>query len=1368
MKNRYTPTNFIISFFFSLFAVAICHAASGNSNRIHFRRLSVNDGLSQNTVLALTQDHNGKIWVGTIDGLNWYDGYRFAPLYKNLNDSTSLSNNHIYSLCTDAEGTVWVGTLTGLSRYNIVGNNFTNYSLPEGLPVQIFAIEDLKDKNQLALGTNNGLVIFDKKTGSMTPHPHLQGTTIYSVCKMNEVFLLGTSSGVYHYQPHDNSVVQLLPELKKEVISSITYDPRKRVCWLGSFISGVYCIDENFRIKKFYLHKDNQQQEPLDAVRTLAQDDKGRIWIGTINALFILEPETETIEKYTFSHDNENSLAHNSVRSILKDNQGGIWVGTFYGGLNYYHPMAPAFDTMTYSAYKNTISDNTVSCIVEDAYSGNLWIGTNDGGLNEYNRKNNHFSNYRADKRNARALQSDNIKCALPDPDGVYIGSHGGGLSYLSTRTKQIENFTFPKAVSFNNSCYSLMDGKDGTLWVGSLIGLYSFDKNTKQLSLHPLAQKYPRLNSVLISVLYHDSKNRIWIGTEESLFVYANGKLEEWKDHTSDTPNLIQAFSILEDSNHHIWIGSSVGLYQSPDGSSKQQIRYSTDNGLPNNFIHGVLEDGRGRLWITTNRGLSCFDPSEQTFLNYTVQDGLSHEQFNAYGACKTKDGIFFLGSLKGITYFNPYEFVDNPFSPNAVVTGATILNQSVTDVKDGVSNYFQASNGRLLGMSFPSNQKLFSIRFSVINYLSGRRNLFAYKLEGFDEDWVYSTQAISSRGATYSNLPPGKYIFKVKACNNNGQWSNAPSEFFVHITPMWYQTWWAKTLYAILTLGGLAFIVYFFIARAKMKMKMQIEQLERHKIEEISQEKVRFYINMSHELRTPLSLILAPLEELVEEKNKFDTQVQQKLSYVYRNGRKLLHLVNQLLDFRKAESGALPIHVAMSNVGELASNVFTMFKENAQKRNITYLLESDLKESMLPIDKTYVEMMLTNLLSNAFKFTPEGGKITLSLWKKETSFGFSIKDNGIGIPPEKLSRIFERFYQANEHHQGSGIGLSLVKCLVEKHHGSIDVKSEPNQGTEFCIDLPSDLSVFTPTELLNQNAINDSTYQTSSLATDTMTEDSGFSTTPHTADQEEEHSPTEITETILLVDDNREMVDYLKNNFKSRYITLTAGNGEEALAILKEQKVDIVLSDVMMPGIDGIKLCELIKKNMQTCHIPVILLSAKGSIESQTVGIRSGADDYIPKPFSMNLLKGKINNILKAKQRLRCYYSNTIDIDTAKMTSNALDEEFMSKAILVVEENIDDEDFTADDLAEKLFMSRSSLYLKMNSVSGEPPANFIRRIRFNKACKLLLEGRYSISEISSKVGFSSPSYFSTSFKKYVGCLPSEYVKNQGKREAE
>ena len=401
-------------------------------------------------------------------------------------------------------------------------------------------------------------------------------------------------------------------------------------------------------------------------------------------------------------------------------------------------------------------------------------------------------------------------------------------------------------------------------------------------------------------------------------------------------------------------------------------------------------------------------------------------------------------------------------------------------------------------------------------------------------------------------------------------------------------------------------------------------------------------------------------------------------------------------------------------------------------------------------------------NLLSNAFKFTPDGGEISLSLWKKEAVYGFTIRDNGIGIPEEKLSRIFERFYQVDDSQKGSGIGLSLVKLLIDKHRGTIEVASEIGKSTEFRVILPADIHVF-PAEEQKQDTkasftLSEPMY--SPMDVSYMEEVAVDSTDMEKPDVMEEEGRA----TILLVDDNKEMVDYLKDNFKSDYITLIAGNGEEALEMMKEQKVDLILSDVMMPGIDGIKLCEIVKKNMQTCHIPVILLSAKGSLEAQTAGIQAGADDYIPKPFSMYLLKGKINNILKARQRLRYYYSSTIDIDAAKMTSNKLDEEFITRAIQTVEENISDEDFTADDLAEKLFMSRSSLYYKMNSISGEPPANFIRRIRFNMACKLLLDGRYSISEVSAMVGFASRSYFSTSFKKYMGCMPSDYVKKQRK----
>lgn len=1169
-----------------LFGLTVCIlffplAVSAADSFIHFKRLSVDDGLSQNTVLALTQDHNNKLWVGTIDGLNWYEGSRFVSYYKAPDDTTSLANNHVYSLHTDSKGTVWVGTQVGLSRYNIVGNNFTNYSSPDNQPMQVLAIGEPEEGDRLLLATNIGLVIFDKKTGRMKVQPELAGKTIYSVCRMNDGFLLGTSEGVYFYYVRNENVTRLLLQLKGETISDMLYDDKTGNCWLASLTNGVYCVDNNFQIKHHY----NKQNTPAyfltNSVRTLSGDDKGRVWIGTMEGLLILEPETGTFRICRFSPEDPTTLGHNSIRSILKDNQGGMW------------------------------------------------------------------------------------------------------------------------------------------------------------------------------------------IGTEESLFLYAGGKLEEL--HLSSSAylhGLIQAFCVQEDSRHEIWIGSSTGLYCYKEGAPTAWKHYTMKDGLPNDFIYNILEDERGRLWLTTNKGLACFNTEEGTFLNYSKQDGLPHDQFNYFGACKAHDGTFFLGSLGGVAYFKPYELGDNPYSPDAVVTGAVVLNQVITDMKSERVRYYQDEQGRMLGMSFPSDQKLFNIRFAVINYLAGKRNQFVYKLEGFETEWNYSRHVSFAR-ASYSNLPPGEYVFKVKACNNNGKWSEATTEFFVHIIPMWYQTWWAKTLFIFFSLGLLVFVIYFFIARAKMKMQVRIEQIERNKIEEISQEKVRFYMNMSHELRTPLSLILAPLEELLGQSNLKGTPVQQKLDYVYKNGRKLLHIVNQLLDFRKAEAGAMPIHVAQVNVEELLQDAFALFKENAQKRAISFHIKSDLEGRLFPADRTYVETILMNLLSNAFKFTPDGGSISLSLWTEGDTYGFTVRDSGIGMSPEQLTRIFERFYQVDGQRKGTGIGLSLVKMLVEKHHGTITVASEPAQYTEFKVTLPADMAAFTEKEreLPAHEVETSASLRELPVADEYFSGDASAVVSDEKSDDDQiEVGSEEERPTILLVDDNKEMVDYLKDNFRQNYVTLTAGNGEEALAIMKEHRVDIVLSDVMMPGIDGIKLCQLIKRNLQTCHIPVLLLSAKGSVDAQTEGIQAGADDYIAKPFSIHLLKGKIANQLKARQRLKHYYSNTIDIDTAKMTSNNLDEEFMSKAIQVVEENISNEDFTSDELASQLCMSRSSLYLKMNSISGEPPANFIRRIRFNKACKLLLEGRYSISEISGMVGFGSSSYFSTSFKKYVGCLPSEYVKQHTK----
>ena len=1288
------------------------------------------------------------MWIGTGDGLNRYDGYSFTTYYHTLDDNSSIANNHIRSLCTDAEGNIWIGTLVGLSRYNIQTNDFSNYSLRD-TPIQVFAIVDMPEKNLLFLATNNGFITFDKKSKKTDINPSLSHLAVNSICKVDKELFLGTSQGVFLYSIDNQSVRPILPELKDIAIASIIYDSQSQHIWIGSLKKGIYEIDNQLQIIRNYRLDEQFLCTPANTIRVLKQYMDGKIWIGSTEALFIFDPSTETFERHQAVYGKNFSLSNNSVRSLFIDNQKGVWIGTFYGGLNYYHPFAPAFNTFKRSTVSKSLNDNIISCIVEEPATRNLWIGTNDGGVNYYNRQSKTFKSYQASEK-GNTLRSNNIKAILPDESGnIYVGTHSGGLSYIHIQTGQIENFKIPHMKAEDNSCYVLLDNKDN-IWVGSMTGLMLFDKSTKQFLQHPLTKENPELSGVLINCLFRDSQNRVWIATEKGLFLHSNAqKVTQVTDQLSDNlSSYIIAYCIKEDIHKNIWIASTNGLYQySTEGIF--QRRYTTEDGLPNNCIYGILEDNMNRLWLSTNKGLSSFDIQTGKFHNYKQEDGLSHNEFNQYAYCKGSDNILYFGGLDGITYFEPFRFTENPFAPQPEITGISILNQPVTYTSDEVSQVSRNSKGNLCSISFPFNLRQFNIQYTVSNYLSGKRNEFAYQLEGFDKGWNYT----SERNISYSNLPPGKYIFKVKACNNNGKWCDTPTEFLVHITPMWYQTWMAKAIFAILFLALVAFIVYFFITRAKMRMKMQMEHYEYSKNEEINQEKVKFYMNMSHELRTPLSLIITPLEEVIEQDCFLSSKTQSKLKFIYQNSHRLLHIINQLLDFRKAEAGALPIQIELCDIEEWCMKIVTMFRGKALKRKIDYQFNSSLNHKLLPADKGYIETILINLLSNAFKFTPDNGQITVSLHEEGKDYILKVRDSGKGIPQGKLEKVFERFYQTDEHNQGTGIGLSLVKCLVDKHHGRIKVESEVNQFTEFCLFLPNNIHSFSKAELASQVV-----YDENRLLQQIKELEPECNAEMPEEDRNEESK--EEKPVILLVDDNEEMLKYLKNSLINQYQVIVASNGKIAMDIMKGQEIDIVLSDVMMPEVNGLKLCETIKRNLQTCHIPVILLSAKSSPDDQTSGIELGADDYIGKPFSMALLKGKINNILKSKERIIHFYQNSVNIDTAQMASNPADNEFVKKTIQIIEENISNDSFSTDDLANQLCMSRSNLYIKMNSIAGEPPANFIRRIRFNKVCKLLLEEKYSIAEISYMTGFSSPSYLSNSFKKYIGMLPSEYIK--------
>lgn len=651
---------------------------------------------------------------------------------------------------------------------------------------------------------------------------------------------------------------------------------------------------------------------------------------------------------------------------------------------------------------------------------------------------------------------------------------------------------------------------------------------------------------------------------------------------------------------------------------------------------------------------------------------------------------------------------------------------------------------------ITLSSSQNSFAISFVVSNYIAGKHNTFTYKLEGYDNVW-YKQNDISL--VSYSNLPAGDYTFCIKAANNDGKWNEEPAILHIHILPVWYSTWWALSLFA-LSFALLVFgIVRFFWLRKSMQAEIRMERLDKEKREEISQMKIRFYVNISHELRTPLTLIVAPLQELLDRISGH--WEHEQLLYVQRNTNRLLHLVNQLMDFRRAELGIFELRAVYSNAYKRILNCFMNYESLSKRKDIDYNFYTELQDKNVLFDENYLDLIANNLLSNAFKYTEVGESIIVKLYIEDDNLVLQVIDTGIGIPLEKQEKIFERFYQIENGREGSGIGLSLVQRLVELHHGRIVLQSEVGKGSTFTIYLPQDESVYTQEELLGRSGDEGEQRVYSTNTNDIyIGDDEKFGEEVSTDEENCKRG------TILVVEDNRELRQYLVNGLSALFDILETENGQKALDILKDKDVDLIITDVMMPVMDGVRLCKLVKQNLRTCHIPVYMLSAKVDIKYQLEGLQVGADDYIAKPFSMEVLRTKILNMLRTRYRIFERYSNMTEIRPEKLTSNTMDEELLRKAIAVVEKNMDNVEFSTEQFAREMNMSRSNLHLKLKAITGKSAIDFIHKIRFNRACQLLKEGKYTVSEISFMVGYNTPSYFAARFKKYIGCLPTEYGK--------
>ncbi|CCZ71284.1 two-component system sensor histidine kinase/response regulator [Bacteroides sp. CAG:702] len=1314
--------------------VCLVWACTGVRGQVSFTHIGLEDGLSQSTVLSITQDVQGNMWFATFNGVNRFDGYDFTVYRHETGNAGSIGDNMVYAVKADGKGGVWVGTNNWLSYYDADRDAFRNYRCPQKEEdVRVMQIADVDD-SRLLVNTSAGLYVFHVADTSFVQSGlpadlfRLKATAIY---RSKDSLYIGAKDGLWMYSFASRTLEHLhaLPLGRKEILTLLQHGNH---LWIGTEGDGLYRMDRTTRELRHYT-AGGPDGLSSNFVRSLALDARNRLWVGTFTSLDIYDEATGRFQVYTSNRRQNRSLSQSSIRSIFMDSQGGMWLGTYFGGLNYYHPLRERFRHIRFSPEGNSLNDNVIGCITEDR-AGNLWIGTNNGGVNYYDIRSGEYTYYTKEQ----GLGSNDVKAIYVDEQAgkVYIGTHTGGLNILDRRTGRIESLMPETTRLTNMNVFAIQPCADGRhLWIGTLEGLVHFDKATKTFSdiKGNVSLGVKRIRTLLL-----DRENRLWVGGEDGLAV-CSGKgdsLSSVRMVSGESAfESATVYGVFEASDGDIWIATRNGLYGFSAGRDSV-VHYSVADGMPDAIVYGVLEDEKHRLWISTDNGLSCFDPESRKFRNFTDVDGLQSNQFTPYACCLASSGEMYFGGINGITAFHPERLQDNPYAPRAVISELRLFGDPVhPNDQTGILQKHISLTDRI---TLNHKQSSFALSFVVSNYIADKHNTFAYKLDGYDKRWFVVDD--NQRWATYANLPHGTYNFLVKVANNDGKWCDEVTSLEIKVLPAWYQTWWAIALFALMIIGVITLVIRFYWERADKVRQKELQEV-----------KTRFFINISHELRTPLTLIVAPLQDLLDKVT--DKWVRSQLEYMKRNTDRLLHLVNQLMDYRRAEKGVFELRVKCINVGQIVEKNFRYYEPLARKKHIDYNLRSELGGRQVWCDASYIELILNNLLSNAFKYTNDGQSIFVNLKAAGDDLLLQVQDTGVGIPVNKQAKIFERFYQVESEHIGSGIGLSLVQKLVELHHGRIEVDSAVGKGSCFSVYLPLSREAYAEEELSGGTQQEEPVYSTN--ARDMYIVDTEEALEPAESDVD-----TDRKETILVVEDNDEIRHYMSRGLERFFIVKEVENGEEAVELLKTEEISLILTDVMMPVMDGIQLCKYVKQNLKTCHIPVIILSAKAEVKDQLDGLQVGADDYIAKPFSLSVVVMKIKNILRTHYRAIEHYSKSLEIEPEKIALNRLDEEFLSKAVSVVEKNLEKPDFSADDFALEMGMSRSSLHLKMKGITGESTTEFIRKIRFNQACKLLKEGRYNVAEISTMVGFSTPSYFSTSFKKYIGCMPSEYAK--------
>ena len=1364
---------------------------SAQNTEYPFTHLDVSKGLSHNRVTNIIRDEKGFLWFGTTNGLNRFDGYKFKIYKHQPGDSTSLNENFIANIFNAPGNKLWIRTQTGNSIYDPLSDSFsadlTHYLKPFGITdSRIQKIIKAPNGNFYFLHAAFGLYVLDQQTKQTKNFRFKKGVfnslhsaqiTDVTTDPIGNIWLIYTDGLLEKLDSKTGKIIDRkqwpVSASKMPVDNYNLFCDKQGDLWIYSSIKplGVFYFNVAKSITKNLNKESLVNRLNSNMVTSIVQDDAGKIWIGTDHGGVNLIDKTSFEVTYLVNRENNSkTIGQNSIVSMFKDPMGIIWLGTYKKGISYYHPNIIKFPLFGRQALTgNSLGYDDVDAFAEDA-KGNLWIGTNGGGLIYFDRKRGSFKSYLNNKASSNSLSNNVvISLCIDHEQKLWIGTYFGGLDCFDGQTFRHYRHNEADLSSISDDrVYEVMEDSDHTIWAGTLGGgISKFDRNNKKFTSFR-ANQPSSIHSNYVYSIVEDKLKNLWIGTTDGVEMLdkKTGKFVQYQSDPTSANSLINnnVYSLTVDSRGLIWIGTHDGL-SVLDPKTKKVKNYRSMDGLPDNNVVAIREDSKHSMWLSTANGLSNVlvkgtNADELRFINYDEKDGLQGREFNEDASFVTSKGELIFGGSNGFNLFNPTTIKVSNTPPVVVLTDFMLFNESVKPGKELNGNVVLSNSiTDIKSIKLKYNENFFSIEFASLNFLNPDKVRHEYRMEGFDSNWILADNTV--RKATYTNLDPGEYTFKVKAISDDGISQEKILSLNIEILPPWWRTTFAYFIYTLIFLSGLFYARFRGIQKIQAQFALEQEKKEALRVREQERQeaqrmheldvmKIKFLTNVSHEFRTPLSLIMAPVDKIL--KSPDQPVNKDQITLIKRNAKRLLNLVNQLLDFRKMEVKELKLDLKPGDIIAFIKDVSFSFIDIAEQNKISFEFDTDTNDFVTRFDHDKIERILFNLLSNAFKFTQPGGRVTvlLSLTAETVAESFKLKinviDTGIGIPAGKKLKIFERFFQnevpASMINQGSGIGLSITKEFVKMHSGEISVENVSTGGSCFIVELPL-------------NRVND---QIDDLTT-VIVEPEELSDSEELPSLEPKRKLNKKRPTVLLVEDNEDFRFYLKDNLRESFRMIEACNGKEGWQKALALHPDLIVSDISMPEMNGLELCEKIKNDSRTSQIPIILLTALINEEDQMKGLESGANDYLTKPFNFEILHFKIKNLLAMQKSFKSTYSKQIDVHVKADEIQSVDEKFLASTLTFIEKNLQNSNFSVEELSRLMNMSRVSLYKKVLLLTGKTPVEFIRYIRLEKAKHLLETSQLNISEICYKVGFNTPKYFTKAFKAEYNVLPSEFL---------